>query len=442
MKTLLQSDFYRTEFLRLKAWLLKYVLTADNFSQALIIVCAMLTAYLIGKRLEKRFSGGNLPKNRFTHLLPDLLPLAFPFVWLCLQGLALAVAAETKWPHHLLNIVVNLLAAWIMIEIASSLLINAAWAKVIAVIAWTLAALNIMGLLTPTIRLLDRIALGFGTVKVSVLTVLEGIFILALLLWLARLVSGLIEKRMQASPTLSPSVQVLFSKLSKITLVTIAILVALRMVGIDLTAFTIFTGAVGVGIGFGLQKIISNLVSGIILLLDKSIKPGDIITVGSTYGWVNSLGARYTSLVTREGKEFLIPNEDLITQKVENWSFSNSIIRLDIPVGISYRSDVRRAISLCEEAARRTNRVIGEPLPVCLLRGFGDSSVDLELRFWINDPINGIGNVKSAVLLRIWERFHEHGIEIPYPQRDIHIRTPQPPPGFMAQDREKETARP
>ena len=172
-----------------------------------------------------------------------------------------------------------------------------------------------------------------------------------------------------------------------------------------------------------MQKIVSNLISGIILLLDKSIKPGDVITVGETYGWVNSLGARYTSLITQDGKEFLIPNEDLITQRVENWSFSNSTVRLKIPVSIAYSSDVRKAMSLCEEAARQTPRIIATPPPICLLVAFGNSSVDLELRAWINDPVNGVKNVKSDVLLRIWESFHEEGITIPYPQRDIHIRS-------------------
>jgi len=430
MKSLLQFDSLARHILTAKAWISQNVLNYDNFVQALIIVCAGLMAVLIGKRLEKRFGAMQLPDR-----LSNLLPLLFPFVWLCLQALSLLIAISVEWPHRVLIIVVNLLSAWVVIQITSSLLINIAWARVIAVITWTLAALNILDLMGPTLKLLDRMAVKLGTARISILTVIEGVITFGLLLWAAHLVSLLLEKRIKKSPTLSPSIQVLFSKLSKIVFITIAILVALRIIGIDLTAFTIFTGAVGVGIGFGLQKIISNLISGIILLLDKSIKPGDIITVGNTYGWVNSLGARYTSLVTRDNKEFLVPNEDLITQKVENWSFSNSTVRLDIPVGVSYRSDVRKAIALCEESAQQTDRVIEQPKPICLLTGFGDSAVDLELRFWINDPINGLGNVKSEVLLKIWDKFHEHGIEIPFPQRDIHIRSPQPIAVAAAGDR-------
>jgi len=333
------------------------------------------------------------------------------------------VAMEAEWPHDLLTIIVNLLAVWIVIQTTSSLFNNTAWIRLIAVLAWSLAALNIMDLLGPTVRLLDRMALTFGAVRISLLTVLTGLLTLALLLWGARSLSRLLEKRIRANSALSPSIQVLFIKLSKVALIAAAILIGLRIVGLDLTGFTIFTGAVGVGIGFGLQKIVSNLISGIILLLDKSIKPGDVITVGETYGWVNSLGARYTSLITQDGKEFLIPNEDLITQRVENWSFSNSTVRLKIPVSIAYNSDVRKAMALCEEAARQTVRIIQNPQPICLLVAFGNSSVDLELRAWINDPVNGVKNVKSEILLKIWDAFREQGITIPYPQRDIHIKS-------------------
>lgn len=180
------------------------------------------------------------------------------------------------------------------------------------------------------------------------------------------------------------------------------------------------------GIGFGLQKIVSNFISGIILLMDKSIKPGDTIGVAGTYGWIQSLGARYVSVITRDGIEHLIPNEELIVTRVENWSFSGKRIRLRVPVGISYNSDPRKAMALCIEATEGIERIIEYPKPVCQLTEFGDSSVNLEIRFWIRDPQNGTGNVKTQVLLGVWDRFQEHGIEIPFPQRDLHIRSVDP----------------
>ena len=412
-------------------WLFENVLTYDHLSQALLIACAWLIAVLVGNRIKQRFSEPGLEQRRFDHMTV-VLPLASHLCWLSLQLISLLIAIEVEWPHDLLTIVVNLLAVWIIIQITSSLFNNTAWIRMIAIIAWSIAALNILNLLGPTLKMLDRLALTFGTVRISILTVFSGLLTIALLLWGARLLSYQLEKRIRGNTTLSPSIQVLFIKLSKITLITAAILTGLRIVGLDLTGFTIFTGAVGVGIGFGLQKIFSNLISGIILLLDKSIKPGDVITVGETYGWVNSLGARYTSLIAPDGKEFLIPNEDLITQQVENWSFSNSTVCLKISVGIAYSSDVHKAMALCEEAAKQTARIIQDPPPRCLLVAFGESSIDLELGAWINDPVNGVKNVKSDVLLKIWETFQEQGVDIPYPQRDIHIRTRPPETGGMA----------
>ncbi|MXY15078.1 MAG: mechanosensitive ion channel [Proteobacteria bacterium] len=185
----------------------------------------------------------------------------------------------------------------------------------------------------------------------------------------------------------------------------------------------VFGGAIGVGLGFGLQKIFSNLVAGFILLTDKSIKPGDTILVAGQYGRVETLGARYVSVITRDGIEHLVPNEELITSRVENWSHSHENVRLRIPLGIHYESDVALAIELCKRAANRVKRVLGSPVPTCLLTGFGDSSVDLEIRIWIKDPMNGCANVKNEVLLGVWDLFHEHGVQIPYPQRDLHVKS-------------------
>ncbi len=196
-------------------------------------------------------------------------------------------------------------------------------------------------------------------------------------------------------------------------------------------------GAIGVGIGFGLQKIFSNLISGFILLLDKSIKPGDTIIVEGSYGRVDTLSARYVSVITRDGIEHLVPNEEMIVNRVENWSYSHNNVRLRIPVGVHYNSNVRKAIELCLQAADETERVLKSPKPACLLKGFGDSSVDLEIRIWVRDPMNGCSNVKSQVLLSVWDKFHEHNIEIPYPQRDLHLRSVSESTVFVLQPTSK-----
>tara|TARA_R110002094_G_scaffold16436_4_gene27975 strand:- start:2187 stop:2795 length:609 start_codon:yes stop_codon:yes gene_type:complete len=191
--------------------------------------------------------------------------------------------------------------------------------------------------------------------------------------------------------------------------------------GIDLTALAVFGGAIGVGLGFGLQKVVSNFISGVILLLDKSIKPGDVIEISDTYGRINKLAARYTSVISRDGREHLVPNEDIITQTVINWTFSDQKVRRHLPVNVSYNCDIEVAMQLMMDAATESPRVIKNPEPRVLIKGFGDNGIDLELRMWIRDSENGVSNIASEVYLAIWHKFNAEGVEFPYPQRDIHI---------------------
>lgn len=350
--------------------------------------------------------------------------VSFPLTWLVLQWLANLVANLAGWPGGIMLVTASLLTAWVVIRFASAFIRNAVVSRSIAMIAWTVAALNIVGWLHATIKLLNGIGFTVGAAKITVLTLFKGIAALVILLWAANLVGEFFESRIRSASDLTPSVQVLFAKLFKVALLGIALLVAMSAVGIDLTAFAVVGGAVGVGVGFGLQKIVSNLISGVILLVDNSIKPGDVIAVGDQYGRVDSLGARYVSVTTRDGVEHLIPNEDLIINRVENWSHSNNLLRLRLEVGVHYKSDVHKAMQLCLDAAHETPRVLDEPTPVCLMSGFGDNSVNLSIRYWINDPMNGRDNVASDILVRLWDKFAANDIEIPYPQRDIHLRTP------------------
>lgn len=221
---------------------------------------------------------------------------------------------------------------------------------------------------------------------------------------------------------MAPAMQVLVLKLTKIVLLTFAVAAALNSVGIDLTGFAVFSGAVGVGVGFGLQKVVSNLVSGVILLLDQSIKPGDVIQIDNNYGWITKLNARFVSVTTRDGMEYLIPNEDLITQRVTNWTYSDDRVRLHVPFGIGYSCDVPLAMRLAIDAAKAADRVLDAPEPTCLMMGFGENTINLELRFWIRDPHNGTHNVRSKVMLGLWERFRDSGIEMPLPQRELTLK--------------------
>jgi small-conductance mechanosensitive channel len=354
-------------------------------------------------------------------------------LWLLLLWLALSMATAMGLPRTLVSTAATLLAAWIGIHLISQVVKNPVWAKLITWTAWSIAALSIVGLLEPTIGVLDSAAIQVGQLRISIYTVLRSTVALAVLLSVALYLTGLIESRIRTSRALSPTVQVLFTKSLKMVLVAFAMLIALRSIGVDLTALAVVGGAVGLGAGFGLQKIVSNLISGVILLVDRSVKPGDVIAVSGTYGWVTALGGRYVSVVTRDGVEHLIPNETLISERVENWTHTHSRTRLKVDVRVHYRSDLNEAIAVCEEAACEIARVLQEPAPKCLLIEFGESALKLQLRFWIADAQNGVQNVKSDVLLRIWEKFRQRDIEVPYPQHDLHIRSSGPPPSPLSQ---------
>ena len=239
-----------------------------------------------------------------------------------------------------------------------------------------------------------------------------------------RLANRVLARSIARSRGLDPTQKLLAEKLAGIAIIAAAFFFGIDVLGIDLTAFAVFSGALGLAVGFGLQKTVGNLIAGIILLLDRSIKPGDVIVVGDSFGWVNKIGVRAVSVITRDGKEHLIPNENLMTQEVENWSYSDRNVRIHIPVGIAYDSDLDLAQKLMMQAALDSPRVLKSPRPNVWLTGFGESSVDHEILAWIADPEAGVGNVRSDVLGRLWHLFRDHGVTIPFPQRVVHMARP------------------
>jgi small-conductance mechanosensitive channel len=423
MEELFSADRLLAIWNSVYGWLLTNVFVLDNAVQAALVGLTLLLAMLFARRFtpwlaryrDHRQVGRGVVIAEY---------LAMPAVWLALLWLALTVMRLSERPNGLLRTAITLLAAWLAIHLASQFVRNPAWAKLIAWAAWSLAALSILDLLEPTIAVLDSAAIPLGAEsEISLWDVVRSTIALAVLLSVALYLASLIEARIRTSQTLSPTVQVLFTKSLKTVLVSLAVIVAINSVGVDLTGLAVLGGLLGVGIGFGLQKIVSNLISGVILLIDKSIKPGDIISVSGTYGWVTALGGRYVSVVTRDGVEHLIPNETLISERVENWTHTQRRTRLKLDVGVHHESDLKEVIAICEDAARATARVLPEPEPKCLFIEFGDSALKLQLRFWIGDAQNGVQNVKSDVLIEIWQRFKQHGVRVPYPQRDLHVRS-------------------
>ncbi len=334
-----------------------------------------------------------------------------------------ALLREVTWPSrsYLIGLVAELATAWLFVSIASRLIHNRTLRRLVRWGAWIFVTLNILDLTGFVSQVLDQVAVDIGSFHLSLFMVIKAGVTLAALIVGARLLSSAAAKRINANEDISPSMRVLSVKAVQLLLFGIAIIIGLRSVGFDMTSLTVLSGAIGLGLGFGLQKVVSNLVSGVILLLDKSIKPGDVISLGDTFGWISSLGARYVSVLTRNGTEFLIPNEDLITNRVVNWSHSSDLVRLDIHFGVSYNSNPHDVKRICSAAPLSVDRVISTPPPVCHVTGFGDSSIDFILRFWIRDPTKGLTNVRGNVFLALWDALEEAGIEIPYPRRDITV---------------------
>jgi small-conductance mechanosensitive channel len=395
-----------------------------------IIILLFPPALLIGRRLAP------LLKERARGIkdMPGLLRLIVSFLnrlaWLFYSlflGFAHATTSAIAWPasNYLIYVAALLASAWLIISVASHALRNRLLRTLFAYAAWILVAATILGVDDDAAALLDQTGLNVGEVRISVLSVLQGFLLLAAAMWLSNSIGGYLERKIKKLDELTPSLRVLLGKVIRISLLILAAFIVISGMGIDLTALTVLSGAVGVGIGFGLQKVVSNFISGIIILVDQSIKPGDTISLGETFGWIRELRARFVSVVTRDGREFLIPNEDFITQEVVNWSFSDRYVRLDVEFGVTYDTDPHEVIRIAVDAASKVNRVDAtQNRPVCWLVEFGDSSLNFVLRFWISDPKEGLTNIKGAVLIELWDALKEHDIAIPYPHREVILRSP------------------
>ncbi len=341
-----------------------------------------------------------------------------------LSWLVVWIMREVTWPSrsYLLGIVADLGLAWLVIAAVARQISNGFLRQVARYTGWAWVTLSITGFADEARALLDSAGLQVGTAWLSLWVLLQAVLIVGGLLVLAGFLSRTTAAAVRRNPDITPSMQVLAIKFLQVALYSAAFFIGLKLIGLDLTGLAVLSGAIGVGLGFGLQKVVSNLVSGIIILLDKSIKPGDVISLGGTFGWIDALGARYVSGVTRDGKEFLIPNEDLITGQVVNWSHSSPYVRLDVLFGTSYGDNPHQVRKIAIAAALSVERVLEQPkAPVCHIVNFGDSAIEYKLRFWIDDPTGGLTNIRGNVYLALWDAFQAHGISIPFPQREVRL---------------------
>ncbi len=386
----------------------------------------LILAWFLNKRIKTTARLGlekvpTLEKTRVKKLINSLLMV---FIWWIFIWGYYLIGTPLGFPNLMVVIVGNLLSAWLVIKFVSILIPGEKFiVKLLSYLVWTIVVLNISGLYNPVTEMLDNIVFAGGNITLSLMDIIRGVLIFSLLFWLSGHLHSILKNQIENRTKLTPSIKLLFYKTIRVLLIVVVVLITLSSLGVELSTFAFLGGAIGVGVGFGLQKIVSNYVSGIIILLDGSIKPGDVIEIDDVFGRIRSQETLFVSMVTLSGKEYLIPNENFITQQVINWSHSNNRVRLDVEIGVAYGSDMREVEELVLEATKDINRVLERPKPVCLMKEFGDNTVNFELRFWINDPELGVYNVRSDVLFAIWDSFAEAGIEISFPQRDLHVKS-------------------
>lgn len=398
--------------------------------QFAILAASLAFAWIVARAVRQRVPEA---EGALKFGIGGLSRAVFPLTALLLVLLSRAVLKQ--WYHvHVLNIAVPLLGSLALIRLAvyvlRSLFAPSGWLhtseRLIAAVVWIGLALHITGLLPEILDVLDSFGFRMGKIRISLLLILQGLVAIAATLLIAMWLGRILESRLMRTEQMDMNLRVILSKLVRALLIFVGILIALPVAGIDLTVLSVFGGALGVGLGFGLQKIASNYVSGFIILADRSIRLGDVVTIDNRHGVISRLGTRYTVVRAMDGTEALIPNETLVTSTVVNHSFSNREVLARLTLQISYQSPLEAAMTIMADAARAQPRVLRKPEPQAILKSFADNGIELELNFWIADPEEGAGSLKSAIQLEIWREFQRAGIEIPYPQRDIRIISGKP----------------
>ncbi|WP_414643336.1 mechanosensitive ion channel family protein [Bradyrhizobium sp.] len=392
-----------------------------------LILIAAGIALTANAALQKRIDRGSLanrwplPLRRLAYVL--VVESFSTVVFAVLVIAARIVMYHSTWPSrsYMLVVAAKLALAWLAIRLITSVIRNAFLVTMISLLAWLIAALSIINQLEPAADALDSISIVLGGLRLTPLLVIKACLLLIVTLWLTNIASNFAESRINRSADLTPSIQVLLVKMIRIGLMVVAVAIALGAVGINLSALAVFSGAVGVGIGIGLQKIVANFISGIILLADKSVKPGDLVTIGDSSGRISAMKTRYISVAAGDGREFLIPNEDLVTQKVTNWTYTDKNTLVKVTFATNYDSNPRRVCQLAIENAAAAPRAIKARPPNCILTEFAETGMKFSLTFWIADP-DGMDNVRSEVMLSLWETFKREGIKVPYPVRELRVR--------------------
>lgn len=400
----------------------------DFYWQILILLGCLGLAWLISRRLRQRLQG--LPDR--MGLVQALVGQAFPLLAVLLLVLSKAVAQEFL-PVHMLKVAVPLLLSLAVVRAVHHMLQRsfprARWlgsiGRLFSILIWGWLALYLSGAADEVIRTLEMVGFTIGKQQINLWMILNGLVVVMLTLLASLWAASLVEARLMGATEMDSSLRIVLVRVSKALFVLVSVLLSFSLVGIDITALSVFTGALGVGLGLGLQKIASNYVSGFIILLDRSIRLGNIIQLDAqTSGTVTQITTRYTVLKNMVGQEFIVPNEALVANIVLNQTYSDTRVRVTTSVSVAYDADLEKVVALLEDIARAQPRVLQDPPPRALVTLFADSGINIDLGFWINDPDQGSGALRSDINMEIWRRFRQEGIEIPYPQREVRVLGP------------------
>lgn len=407
----------------------KVVSNSNFYIQSIALSSCFILAFLCYKLVRNyifpKLASKALKKNADLNLLVTryFLPLLYPVFAVIFLAIGLSIYAEFFLEALIFTTTLKLTILFLFLRFLRISSNNNFIANAAGIFLFPALLLDVFGLLDSTISYLDQYALHIGTFRISVYLVIKGFTVLLLVFWLSGLVSKKSKSFIESSKNIKSGTKIIITKFLDIFIYSIVGLTILKTFGVDMTALAVIGGAVGVGIGFGLQKIASNFISGIILLFERSVEVGDMVEIdrGDIFGTVKYFGGRYTLVEAIDGKEVMIPNEDFIIGKVTNWTFSNNRVRIEIPVGISYASDLNKAKKIMLDAANNHERCLGYPAAECFITDFADSSINLVLHFWVSDIVEGRMGPKSDIMLEIWEKFKENDITIPFPQREVKM---------------------
>lgn len=408
-------------------WTTTHVLTLDTAIEVGIIITAIVVGFLIDKissaklaQIINRLHAPHIVKRVLQKIRKSLAPVSiFILLSLCLT-IAPSLVPDIRL--ELVDAVTRLTAAWIVIRLVVQIVHNPTMRNVIAFITWSIAALSIFGFLDNTVEALHATSLTIGDFQLTALTVVKCLIATMIMVYIASSISRTVERRLINIPGMTSGSRLLIGKIVRIVLTILAVMIGLTMAGINLSALAVFSGAVGIGVGLGLQRGVSNLFTGMMLLMDRTIQPGDVIELPTGgVGTVKQMGSRCTEVITLDRRSYLIPNEELVTQPVINWSRGGRESLVSVVFGVDYSHNPHQIITLAKATTEGHSRILQFPEPSCLFTGFGDNSLDFQLNFWIADPENGTAGIKSDILLALWDVFDEHNIKIPYPHREVFI---------------------